>query len=421
MKSKILTRLITIIGFIPLFSVAQTADNRVFVKLGVSQINITPGQPVMMSGYDARKTPSTGIHDSLFASALFFSDAQNKALIITADVIGFRSVFVDSVKKMISEKTGVPPDRIMIAALHNHGGPSIRTYEDESPPANEEYIKSLKEKLVMLAMNAMKNPVSFSIGMGKGICKLNINRRAVFADKGVWLGRNLDGPCDHELDVIKFTDQQNNLIAVLVNWPCHGTVSGDDNYQITGDWPAAAARYIKKLAGKNIVVAITAGASADINPIYGPGNDFDEVEAVGYHVGNEAYKTLSRIKTSPAKSLKFINSNLIFPGKKQWKDKFPQRSHESGSNVEVRFTVMKVNNLVLCGISGELMTEMGMQIKKQSSYPATVMITHCNGSSGYICTDKAFEEGGYEVQVSDLMPGVEKPLVGKCLDMIRSF
>src|SRR4026207_1324423 len=121
MKSKILTRLITIIGFIPLFSVAQTAGNGGFVKLGVSQINITPGQPVMMSGYAARKTPSTGIHDSLFASALFFSDAQNKALIITADVIGFQSVFVDSLKKMISEKTGVPPDRIMIAALHNHG------------------------------------------------------------------------------------------------------------------------------------------------------------------------------------------------------------------------------------------------------------------------------------------------------------
>ena len=72
MKSKILIRLITIIGFMPLFSVAQIADNRVFVKLGVSQINITPERPVMMSGYDARKTPSTGIHDSLFASALFF-------------------------------------------------------------------------------------------------------------------------------------------------------------------------------------------------------------------------------------------------------------------------------------------------------------------------------------------------------------
>lgn len=391
------------------------------VMLGVSRINITPEQPVMMSGYDARKTPSTGIHDSLFASALFFSDEQNKALVITADVIGFPHVFVDSVKKMISEKTRVPADKIMMVALHNHGGPAIRTYEDKLPQANENYIRSLKEKLTTLAINAMENPLPFLMGVGKGTCNLNISRRAVFADGGVWLGRNMDGPCDHELDVIKFTDEKNNVIAVLVNWPCHGTVSGQDNYLITGDWPAAAARYIKKLVGKDIVVAMTAGASADINPIYGPGNDFDEVEAVGYHVGNEAFKTLNEVKTSPVKSLNFITSELSFPGKQQWKDRFPQSSQESGSNVEVRFTAMKLGDVVLCGVSGELMTEMGMKVKKESSYPATVVITHCNGSSGYICTDKAFTEGGYEPNVSRLMPGVEKPLVSKFLEMIGSF
>jgi hypothetical protein len=82
---------------------------------------------------------------------------------------------------------------------------------------------------------------------------------------------------------------------------------------------------------------------------------------------------------------------------------------------------MKLGDVVLCGVSGELMTEMGMKVKKESSYPATVVITHCNGSSGYICTDKAFTEGGYEPNVSRLMPGVEKPLVSKFLEMIGSF
>jgi len=422
MKNKINIGLIILVCFFPGLSIGQKASNNTTsITLGISQVNITPEQPVMMSGYDARKTPSTGIHDSLFASALFFSGEQNKALLITADVIGFPHTFIDSIKKTISERTGIFADNIMIAALHNHGGPGIHAYEDTLPEANEDYIKSLKEKLVALAADAMKNPAPFSMGVGKGICKLNINRRAVFADGGVWLGRNPDGPCDHELDVIKFVDEENNLIAALVNWPCHGTVSGQDNYRLTGDWPAAAARYIKKFAGKNIVVAITAGASADINPIYGPGNDFDEVEAVGYHVGNEAWKTITQIKTSPVKSVKFINSTLTYHGKKLWKDQFPQPSYESGSDVEIRFTAMKVGDLVLCGISGELMTEMGMEIKKESPYPSTVIITHCNGSSGYICTDKAFNEGGYEVKVSRLMPGVEKPLVRKCVDMIRSF
>ncbi|PWT95847.1 MAG: hypothetical protein C5B52_16970 [Bacteroidetes bacterium] len=419
MKRKILFTVITIL--LPALLIAQNASNKNFVKLGVSQINITPDQPVIMSGYDARKTPSTGIHDSLFASALFFSGEQNEALLISADIIGFPFAFVDSVKKVISEKTRIPTDHIMIIATHDHGGPAIHTYEPQLPQSNEDYIQTLKEKLVTLAMKAMSNPQPFSMGIGKGKCNMNINRRAVFADGGVWLGRNPDGVCDHELDVIKFVDAKNNLIALFVNWPCHGTTMGQENYQLTGDWPASAARYIRKLAGKNIVVAITAGASANINPIYGPGNDFNESEAVGYHVANEVWRVIDQIKTSPDKSLKFVNSNINFPGKKGWNDQFPQTSLPTGSDVNIRLTGLKLDDIVLCGISGELMTEMGLQVKKESSYSNTIIITHCNGLTGYICTDKAFSEGGYEPKVSHLMPGAERPLVRKFLEMIHSF
>ena len=411
-----------VVVFIPYLSKGQNSTiNDDLTRLGVSQVNITPEQPVMMSGYDARKTPSTGVHDSLFASALFFSGRQNKALIISADVIGFSFAFIDSIKKKIYQRTSLPYDKIMIIATHNHGGPAIYTYENNLPQANEEYVKSLYEKLTTLAEDAMKNPVLFQMGVGKGTCNLNINRRAVFADGGVWLGRNPDGPCDHDVNLIKFVDQQNNLLAVLLNWPCHGTASGQENYKLTGDWPASAARYIRKQAGKNIVVAVTAGASADINPIYGPGNDFREVEAVGYHVGNVAWKTLGNIKTYPVKSLGIVNSNLLFAGKNPWTDQFPQTSIISGSDVYIRFTVLKLDKLIICGISGELMTEMGMKIKEVSPKLPTIVITHCNGSSGYICTDKAFTEGGYEVKVSRIMPGVETPLIEKCSEMIRSF
>ncbi|MFI5152988.1 MAG: neutral/alkaline non-lysosomal ceramidase N-terminal domain-containing protein [Chitinophagales bacterium] len=400
---------------------AQNTSAGHYAKIGVSQMNITPDLPVMMSGYDARKTPSTGIHDSLFASALFFTNDQEKALLITADIIGFPHLFVDTVKHLISEKTGIAADRIMLVALHNHGGPAIHAYEPVLPEANEVYIRTLKEKLLTLASNAAKSPIPFTMGIGKGVCTLNINRRAVFADGGVWLGRNPDGACDHELDIIKFADEKNQLIAVLVNWPCHGTASGQENYLITGDWPAAAARYIRKFAGKDIVVAVSAGASANINPIYGPGNDFSEVEAVGYHVAREAWKVFDKIKTAPVQSIKFSNSVLSYPGKKMWKDRFPEDCVGSGSDVKIRLSALKLENIVFMGVSGELMTEMGLQIKKASFYPHTIVLSHCNGLSGYICTDKAFTEGGYEPKVSHLMPGVEKPLLEKCLEMISGL
>ena len=424
MKTKIFLRLLaTLLACMPAMLKAQTnsVNKNAYVKLGVSRVNITPAQPVIMSGYDARKTPSTGVHDSLFASALYFAGAANKALLISADMIGFPFATIDSVKAMISVKAGLPPNNIMIIATHDHGGPAIHTYEPELPKTNEDYIEMLKEKLVTLAIEAMKDPQPFSMGVGKGKCNMNINRRALFADGGIWLGRNPDGICDHEVDVIKFVDQKNNLLAVFINWPCHGTAMGQENYLLTGDWPAAAARYTKKLAGKDIVVAVTAGASANINPIYGPGNDFNESEAVGYHVANETWKLINAIKTSPVESIKFVNSLLTYPGKKGWANHFPETSVPTGSNVDIRLVGLRLDKIVLFGISGELMTEMGLQIKKQSPYPNTIIVTHCNGLSGYICTDKAFTEGGYEPKVSHLMPGVEKPLVKKSVDMIRGF
>jgi len=411
-----------LISLISSFSFGQDVVAKMpAVTLGVAQADITPAKPVLMSGYEARKTPFIGVHDPLFASALYFSGGGTSVLLMTADVIGFRADFVDDLKAKISSSTGIPPGNIMLTAVHNHGGPAIKADEDEIPGPNEEYVKVLTEKLLALSVEASKKGVPFRMGIGKGTCSMNINRRAVFADGGVWLGRNPDGPCDHEVGVVKFEGTNGATLAVLVNWPCHGTTSGQDNYQITGDWPGAATRTLKNRLGQGVVVAVTAGASGDINPIYGPGDDFNEIEAVGFHVGLEAWKMLARIETYPIHTLQATNATMTFPGKKACPDRFPRASYESGPDTEVRLTVLKIGDLVLCGVSGELMTEIGIEVKKRSPFSGTFVVTHCNGSSGYICTNKAFSEGGYEVQVTRLMPGAEVPLTRKFLELVRSF
>jgi hypothetical protein len=389
--------------------------------MGASQINITPSVPVPMSGYDARKDPFTGIHDQIFASALFFKSSTTSLLLITADLIGYNMPFIDETKKMISARTGIKPENIMITAVHNHGAPVTKAYEKNVPEAVENYIMELKQKFVDISVQAAEKAVPFKMGTGKGSCTMNINRRAEFADGSVWLGRAPDKPCDHEVSVVRFDDLNNNTLAVFINWPCHGTASGQENLQITGDWPGAAARYIKKQTGDDMVVAITAGASGDINPIYGPGKNFDEIEAVGFHVGKAAWETFNNIVTYPVKSIDAINTSLILPGKKAFKDRFPQSTYESGPDVEIRLSTFKIGDVVLAGISGEVMNEIGSNIKKKSPYSSTIILTHCNGSSGYICTDKAFPEGGYEVMVTHLMPGAEKPLTDKILQMIHAL
>ena len=52
----------------------------------------------------------------------------------------------------------------------------------------------------------MQNMVPVSIGVGKGECKMNINRRAQDGKGEITLGMNPYGPCDHEVGVIRVDD-----------------------------------------------------------------------------------------------------------------------------------------------------------------------------------------------------------------------
>lgn len=410
--------LIVLINFYPGWSSVRDAEKDNDVRMGVGQVNITPDKPAMMSGYAARETPSVGVHDSLYAAAFYFESGEKRSLLITADLIGFSFDFTEEMRSLITSATGVPSPDIMLVAVHNHGGPAIG---DRGAESVKEYTAELKKKLVSMAVGASKNPQPFLMGTGKGHCALNINRRAEFSKGEVWLGRNQEGPCDHELAVVKFETTDHKPLAVLINWPCHGTATGDSNYLITGDWPGAAARYVKKELGDHVIVGVTAGASADINPIYGPGNVFREVDAVGFHVGDETVRVLKEMDTRPAKTLQVKETIVTLPGKKNSPDHFPQASYEAGPDTRIRLSALKIGSLVLAGISGELFTEIGMEIKRESPYTNTVILTHCSGSSGYICTDSAYPKGGYEVKVTKLMPGAEKALVRGSVDLIRSF
>jgi hypothetical protein len=219
--------------------------------------------------------------------------------------------------------------------------------------------------------------------------------------------------------VIRVDDLQNNPIAAFLNWPCHATVSGQENTQITGDWPGAAARHFTN--GTNIMLMVTAGASADINPIYGPNSKFNDIEAIGQLVGQETIEIFSNIKTEIPDQIKMVQSQLPAAGKKRSDSRMPNVSLEKADDQIIRMSGCKIGSIVLAGISGELMTEIGMQIKESSPYKNTFIITHCNGSNGYLCTDAAYREGGYEPMVSKTMPGTADAILTKFSHLLQKI
>src|SRR5262245_45454337 len=91
-----------------LFALLLQADAAPEWKIGVAVAKITPAEPVFLTGYANRNKPFQAVAADLYAKALAFQDAKGtKAVIITADVIGFRASIAEPIAARIMEKGGV--------------------------------------------------------------------------------------------------------------------------------------------------------------------------------------------------------------------------------------------------------------------------------------------------------------------------
>ena len=419
----------------------SSADNPVLyaasgksISAGAAKIKTTPETPIPMSGYGSRKDPFKGVHDDLFARTIVFSDGENTAALIAVDLSGFSHDLWDEISTEISEKTGIPKENILLSATHNHNGPTTREYKEVAGRGYNQkysadvaaYVKTLKQKLVSVVAEAKDNLAPVRVGAGEGECLMNINRRAEDGKGNITLGRNPYGPCDHDVAVVRIDNVKGGTAAVFVNWPCHGVVMGPSNYLISGDWPGAAARYVEKNLGSNVIVPVTAGASGNINPIYGPHMDFKSsyayaVDAIGKILGDEVIRVAKGIETSSTGSVSCSQRLITLPGKKRGASNIQKGGWEPGPDIKIRLSVLKVGNVVFTGVSGEVFTQIGMKVKELSPYKNTSMITHCNGYSGYLVTDDAYAKGGYEVNSTGALAGTEKAIIVNLIDMIKKL
>ena len=77
------------------------------ISAGTAKVNITPALPIPMSGYRSRTKPFEGIHDSIYARAIVFSDGENKAALISAEIIGFSNSFCEETSSLIEQEVGI--------------------------------------------------------------------------------------------------------------------------------------------------------------------------------------------------------------------------------------------------------------------------------------------------------------------------
>ena len=398
--------------------------------IGVATVDITPPPGCDLSGFMARRNPSTGVHDPVYVRALTIADGQTTVALLTCDLLGLEAPTVAAIRQQMEQATAIPAAQIMIAASHTHSAPASM-FLSGCGTTNPAWLADLPTSFVAATTTALAaaRPACLAAGVIE-VAGISANRRPGNA------------AVDRDLEIVRIDTRHGEPVAVLLNYACHPVTPGAGNRLISADFPGALTRRIETQTGATVLYAT--GASADINPasrINVPveqNSGFEMVEEMGQKLADAAMSIWSDLVPVEGVRLQVASRVLDLPLRHPPSDdelatldtahEAEMAAIEDTTNVHYRnaaavrdwvartrddvqagrfrryvaaeLQTIIVGDVALVGVPGELFTSLGLQIKQASPFPHTHILTFTNGNLGYIPAREAYAYGGYEVDIA---------------------
>ncbi|MCL2517719.1 MAG: neutral/alkaline non-lysosomal ceramidase N-terminal domain-containing protein [Oscillospiraceae bacterium] len=402
------------------------------IKCGAAELVITPALGLMIPGQFA-PTIAGGVKDDLFVKAIIFDDDENKIVMISMDIIGVTEAMTVDIRNRINDMTGIPQKNIMVAVTHTHTGSPTGLVLYSNLPDNAT-VKNICNKAADAAVLANKNLQNAAVGYGVADeWDVGFNRRFYMKDGTArtnpgFLNPDIvkqAGPVDPSVNVIRVDNECGEPIAVMVNFACHLDVVGGNEY--SADYPGEMSRVIKKALGENVVVLFFNGCCGDINHL-----DFTKER----NIGPEHYKKMGRILAGDVIAIRekitcshditvdaaseIVTGKRRQPSVKQYEAakeylasgapavdlKIIAQAHVNLTENplltrDIEIQTLRIGDIGISAFPSETFVEIGLAIKADSPFKNNFTIELANGCCGYVATEKAFAEGGYEVGLSE--------------------
>ena len=227
--------------------VGQTNSQGVLVDVGVARIDITPTEPIRLSGYRVRAEPTIEVAERIWAKALAIgNDDQKPAVILTVELVGITRTITDRLAEKLTEEKGVTRNRLAVCVTHTHSGPFVKgnlpfIFGKPIPPGHQKaidrYAVELEEKLLQVAREALERRAPSQLSWSKGEVRFAANRRVGYLKRTYGDQRTIPAPVDYDLPALFVHGVNGELKAVLLSYACHcTTLSGGTFNQVHGDW-----------------------------------------------------------------------------------------------------------------------------------------------------------------------------------------
>lgn len=392
-------------------------------KAGLAKAVITPQEPMWMAGYASRDHESEGVLTDLWIKVLALQDAKGKkAVLITSDLLGYPKNLSEQIRNQISAKYGLTRSQILLSCSHTHTGPvldgalfDIYPLDARQRGVIKKYSADLSRKIVELTGEAIKNLAPAKLHSQNGVVRFQVNRRNN-TEATINLIYDMNGPNDYAVPVIKVSDINGNMLAVVFGYSCHATVLSF--YQFSGDYPGFAQLELEKLYPGTIAMFFQ-GAGADQNPL--PRRTVPLAKQYGKELAAAVERVLSEDMKplEPALSTAYSEVELKFAAppskeeliraekestdfKKSWAASQLKILKDRGSlrtSYPYPVQVWKIGSQPLFAFGGELVIQYSIDIKKIFG-PDVFIMGYVNDDMAYIPSETILNEGGYEGESS---------------------
>ena len=428
---------------------------------GAGVADISPIDSQYLFGYPHVDRFSAGINDPLLSSALYLSDGLTPLLFIANDIIFVSKATAARVRGRIREATGVSEENILISATHTHSGPSTVDYaslEDDPtvPRVDPRYLARFEDGIVAAAAAAYRSARPAELGLVTTQAKVGTNRR------------DPDGPADPQIPVLLVRAASSGTpIACMLVVSMHPTVLREDSMVVSGDFPGLARQFLQQnVLGVECPVLHHTGPAGNQSPRHVVrANTVAEAQRLGEVLGRAVADVLPHVTYTQDATLQVRRALLelprrAFPPLAEAQGKLARAAQKlehlrrtgasrqtiRGAEVDwfgaeettrlaliadegrldsyyasclpAEVQVLQIGPWAFVGWPGEIFVDYALRVKAQLR--EAFVISLANGElQGYITTEQAAEEGGYEASNAIFAPQSGQALVDTTLRLLQ--
>ena len=388
------------------------------LRFGTGRTLITPPAGIELCGYGPYlERRATAVHQDLHCTALALSDGNRIFVWVSNDLVWTDRSLVDETHRIVRDRYGLDPARVVITNTHTHSGPATMKTVAWGK-WDEDYTAGLPELFAGAIGQAVSHLEPGRIGFGRTpVPDLSVNR----VDEG--------GEADAEALLMRIDDSRGRMRAAAVHFGAHPVTLGADTL-ICGDYPADAIGKMEK-DREGLRALFLQGSCGDLN-CRGFGEGMDMMKSNGSLLRDHVLPALDEIETTAEVALDGDTYEIALPTEvpdraalaselaehrdrleasgsdadpgdhRRLRFEVDWRAHRLGlldgphpQRLEFRVSWMRINDAVLLAHPLELFLTYGKQIQSASPYPHTMVVGYANETVGYLARPQDFDQEGF--------------------------